>query len=89
VSTSGGLLHREASWAMVFYFASKIVEERRRVVHVASSRRLCRSEVKDGRFDDIRCGVVEVGSNYPLLVIIFLLAHRGILVFWFLLQIDS
>jgi hypothetical protein len=40
------------------------------MVHVASSRRLRRSEAKDDRFDGIGCGVVEVGPNYPLLVII-------------------
>jgi hypothetical protein len=36
---------------------------------------------KDGRFDGVGYDVVEVGPNYPLLVVIFLLAHRGILVF--------
>jgi hypothetical protein len=53
------------------------------VVHVASSRRSRGSEAKDGQFDDVGCGAVEVGSNYPSLVVIFLLAHRGILVIWF------
>jgi hypothetical protein len=53
------------------------------VVHVASSWRLCENEAKDGRFDDIGCGAVEVGPNYPSLDVIFLLAHRGILVFYF------
>jgi hypothetical protein len=53
------------------------------VVHVASSRRSHGSEAKDGLFDDVGCGVVEVGPNYPSLDIIFLLAHRGILVFCF------
>jgi hypothetical protein len=43
------------------------------VVHVA----------KDGRFDGIRCGTVEVGPNYTSLDVIFLLAHMGILVFSF------
>jgi hypothetical protein len=38
---------------------------------------------KDGRFDGVECDAVEVGPNYPSLVLIFLLAHRGILVFWF------
>jgi hypothetical protein len=57
------------------------------VVHMASSRRSYRSEAKDGQFDCIGCGVVEVGPNYPSLDVIFLLAHRGILVFWFSLQI--
>jgi hypothetical protein len=52
------------------------------VVHVASSQRLCGSEVKDDRFDSVRCGAVEVGPNYPPINVIFLLAHMGILVFW-------
>jgi hypothetical protein len=41
------------------------------------------SEANDGRFDDVGCGAVEVGSNYPSLDVIFLLAHRDILVFCF------
>jgi hypothetical protein len=49
---------------------------------VASSWRPCGSELKDGLFDGVGCGVVEVRSNYPSLNIIFLLAHRSILVFW-------
>jgi hypothetical protein len=52
------------------------------VVHVASSRMSHRSEAKDGRFDGVGCGAVEVRANYPSLVVIFL-AHRGILVFRF------
>jgi hypothetical protein len=51
------------------------------VVHVASSQRSHGSEVKDGRLDGVGCSVVEVGPNYPSLVIIFHLVHRGILVF--------
>jgi hypothetical protein len=53
------------------------------VVHVALSRRSCESEGKDGFFDGVRCGTVEVEPNYPSLDVIFLLAHRGILVFCF------
>jgi hypothetical protein len=52
------------------------------VVHVASSWRSCGSEAKDGRFDGVGCSAVEVIPNYPLLDVIFLLAHRGILVFF-------
>jgi hypothetical protein len=51
------------------------------VVHVASLWRSHESEVKDGWFDGVGCGTVEVGSNYHSLVIIFLLAYRGTLVF--------
>jgi hypothetical protein len=55
------------------------------VVHVASSRRSHGSEAKDGQFDSIGCGAVEVGPNYPSLDVIFILAHRGIIVFCSLL----
>jgi hypothetical protein len=50
---------------------------------MALSCRSCGSEAKDGWFDDVECGVVEVRPNYPSLDVIFLLAHRGILVFCF------
>jgi hypothetical protein len=59
-------------------FDSKLADERRRVVHVASSWRSRESEAKDGRFDGVGCGAVKVRPNYPSLVVIFLLAHRGI-----------
>jgi hypothetical protein len=51
------------------------------VVHMASSRRSYGSEAKDGRFDGVGCGIVEVRSNYPSLDVIFL-DYMGILVFW-------
>jgi hypothetical protein len=53
------------------------------VVHVASSRRSHGSEAKDDRFDGVGCDAVEVRSNYPSLDVIFILAYRGILVFYF------
>jgi hypothetical protein len=53
------------------------------VVHVASSRMLCGSESKEGRFDGVGYSAVEVEPNYPLLDIIFILAHRVILFFCF------
>jgi hypothetical protein len=53
------------------------------VVHVASSWRSHGSEAKDDQFDGVGCGAMEVGPNYPSLDVIFLLAHRGILVFCF------
>jgi hypothetical protein len=64
-------------------FASKLTEDRRRVVYVVSSWRSCLSEAKDGRFDGVGCDAVEVGSNYHSLDVIFFLAHRSILVFYF------
>jgi hypothetical protein len=66
-------------------FASKLVKEQRRMVNVASLRSSHGRQAKDGGFDGIGCSTVEVGPNYLSLDVIFLLAHRGILVFWFLL----
>jgi hypothetical protein len=40
------LLHLEASWSRISQFASKIAEERRRVVHMASSWRSHEDEAK-------------------------------------------
>jgi hypothetical protein len=48
---------------------------------MALSQRSRGSEAKDGRFDGVGCSSVEVEPNYPSLDVIFLLAHRGILVF--------
>jgi hypothetical protein len=50
---------------------------RRRVVHVAPSRRLCRGQVEDGWIDAIGC----VGPCYPYFTVFFLLGPRGNLVF--------
>jgi hypothetical protein len=83
VSTSGGLLHAKQVELGFPSFALKLVEERQRVVHVASSWRSRGSEAKDDQFNVVECGVVEVGPSYPLLDAIFLLVHMGILVFYF------
>jgi hypothetical protein len=54
------------------------------VVLVASSQMLHESEAKEGWFDGVGCGTVEVEPNYDhLLVVIFLLSHRAILDFCF------
>jgi hypothetical protein len=50
---------------------------------MASSQRSRGSEAKDDQFDGVRCSAVDVGPNYPSLDVIFLLVHRGILVFCF------
>jgi hypothetical protein len=47
------------------------------VVHVPSSRRSRGCEAKDSRFDGVGCDIVEVGSNYPSLDVIFLLSHKA------------
>jgi hypothetical protein len=53
------------------------------MVHVASSRRSHGRQAKYGRFDGVGCGTVEVGPNYHSIVVVFISAHRGILVFYF------
>jgi hypothetical protein len=55
-------------------FASELAEERRWVVHGASSRRSYGSEAKDGWFDGVGCSAVQVRPNYHLLDVIFILA---------------
>jgi hypothetical protein len=58
-------------------FASKLMKERRRVVHMASSQRSRGSEAKDDRFDGVGCGAVKVGPNYPSLDVIFPFSPHG------------
>jgi hypothetical protein len=53
------------------------------VVHMASTQRSCGCEARDGQLDGVGCDAVEVGPNYPSLDVIFIFAHRGILVFSF------
>jgi hypothetical protein len=77
-SRSSSLLHREASRVRVSQFASKLAEERQRVVHVASLWRSCEDEVKDGRVDATGC----IGLFYPNFIIFVVLGPKGILVFW-------
>jgi hypothetical protein len=52
------------------------------MVHVASSQRSRGREAKDGQFNGVRCVAVEVGPNYPSVVVVFILAHKGIQVFF-------
>jgi hypothetical protein len=53
------------------------------VMHMASSWRSHRSETKDGRFNGVGCDAVDVEPKYPSFDVSFLLAHRGIIVFYF------
>jgi hypothetical protein len=48
VSRSSGLLRLEASWARISQCGLKTNGGAARMVHVASSRRLCGDEAKDG-----------------------------------------
>jgi hypothetical protein len=61
--------------------ASRLVEAQRRVVHVAPSRRLRRSQVEDERVDATGC----VGPFYPNFTVFHVLGHRSSLVFSILL----
>jgi hypothetical protein len=77
-SRSSSLFHLEASQARVSQFDSKMAEEQRRVVHVASSRRSRKDEAEDGRVDAMGC----IRLFYPYFAIFIVLGPRGILVFW-------
>jgi hypothetical protein len=77
-SRSSGLLRLEESRARVFQFASKLAEERRRVVDVASSRRSREVKVKDG-WVDATCCIRLFYLNFAIFIV---LGPRGILVFW-------
>jgi hypothetical protein len=78
-SRSSGLLYQEASWARVSQFASKLAEERWRVVHVASSWRSQGDKDDDGRVDAMDC----IKLLYPNFVLFFVLGHKGSLVISF------
>jgi hypothetical protein len=56
--------------------ASRLAVARRWVVHVAPSRRLCQSQVEDGRVDATGC----VGPCYPCFVVFTLLGTGDIVV---------
>jgi hypothetical protein len=56
---------------------SRLIEARRWVVHVASSRRLHRVETEDGRVDATEC----IRPFYPKITVFYVLDPRGNLVF--------
>jgi hypothetical protein len=56
--------------------ASRLAEARRRVVHVAPSRRLHLSQVEDGRVDAMGC----IEPCYPCFAVFILLVSRGIVI---------
>jgi hypothetical protein len=82
-SRSSSLFRLKISQARVFQSGLKTARGVALVVHMASSRMLHRSEAKDGWFDGVGCAVALVGPNYLHFIVIFFLAHRGILVIWF------
>jgi hypothetical protein len=63
--------------ARVSWFASKLTEERRQVVHVVSLWRSCEDKEEDGRVNVMSC----IGLFYPYFAILEVLGPRGILVF--------
>jgi hypothetical protein len=71
------LLRLEASWARVSQFASKLVEEQRRVVHVVSSWSSREDEAEDEWIDVMG----YIGLFYPYFTVFIVLGLRGILVF--------
>jgi hypothetical protein len=74
-SRSSGLLRMKASLARVSQSRLKTGRGVMRMVHVAPSRRLCRSQIEDGRVDTMGC----VGPCYPYFTVFILLASRGII----------
>jgi hypothetical protein len=69
VSRSSGLLRLEASQPRVSQFASKLVDERRRVLHMASSWRSYGDEAEDGRVNVMGC----IRLLYPNFTVFFVL----------------
>jgi hypothetical protein len=55
MSRSNGLLLLQASRARIFQFASKLAEERRRVLDMTSLRRPREDEVEDGHVHVMGC----------------------------------
>jgi hypothetical protein len=76
MSRSSSLLHRESSRTRVFQFTLKLAEERRQLVHVASSRKSHRDEAEDGWVNATGC----IRLFYPNFAIFFVLDHKGSLV---------
>jgi hypothetical protein len=76
-SRSSSLLHVEASRARVSQFASKLMEARRWVVHVAPSQSSHGDQVED-RWADV---MGYVGPCFPYFAIFCVLGPRGILLF--------
>jgi hypothetical protein len=70
VSRYGGLLHLEASCAMVLQSGLKLC-------YVTLSRRLRRDQVKDGWVDAIGC----VRPCYPYFIVSYVLVPMSIVVF--------
>jgi hypothetical protein len=77
MSRFSGFLHHEPTRARVSQFASKLMEERRRVAHVTSLWRSRENEVEDGWVD----AMGYIRPFYPYCAIFVVLGDRCILVF--------
>jgi hypothetical protein len=71
-----GCLTWKQVWLGFSCLAKRLAEARRRVVHVATLRRLRRRQAEDGRVDAMGC----VGPCYPCFAVFFLLSPKGIVV---------
>jgi hypothetical protein len=78
-SRSSGLPRVEASQDRVSQFTSKLLEARRRMVHVTPLRRSHEDQVEDGRVNTMS----YVKPSYPCFVVFIVLGPRGVLVFCF------
>jgi hypothetical protein len=76
-SRSSGLLCVKVSLARVSQFASKLVEARRRVVHVALLWRSCEDQVENGWVDTTDC----IGPYYAYFAVFYVLYIMAILIF--------
>jgi hypothetical protein len=76
-SRSSGLLHVEASRAWVSLSGSKTGGGVAWMVHMATSRRLRRDQVEDGRVDVMG----HIGPCYPCFAVFIVLGSQGNLVF--------
>jgi hypothetical protein len=75
-----GLVACFASKQVALGFSSlalRLAEARRRVMHVAPSRRLHRDQVEDRLVDATGC----VGPCYPYFIVFYVLGYRDIVVF--------
>jgi hypothetical protein len=76
-SRSSGLLHVQVSCDRVFQSGLKTGGGVTQTVHMASSWRLRRDQIEDGRIDAMRC----VGPCYPHFAVFYVLYIMGILIF--------
>jgi hypothetical protein len=76
---SSGWFRQEASQARVSQSSLKIGRGTTRMVHMASSRRSCGDEAKDGRVNAMGC----IRLFYPNFAIFFVLVHKDTLVISF------